>query len=165
MSQFSHFDEQGRTRMVNVGEKPVTDRFARASGVIQMKRETLDLVRTNGFEKGNVLEVARLAGIMSTKRTADLIPLCHPLPIAGVEVEFSFRSETEIQISASVSVSARTGAEMEALTAVSTAALTVYDMCKSVDKTMVINAIQLDEKRGGKSGHFVRKNDSTNESI
>ena len=145
--------------MVNVGEKPVTDRFARASGSIRMKAETQRLIRENQFSKGNVLEVARLAGIMATKRTADLIPLCHPLPISGVTIDFDFPSESEISVIAEVNVSAKTGAEMEALMAVSTATLTIYDMCKSVDREMTIHHVQLVEKWGGKSGHFVRDND------
>ena len=156
MSEFTHFDDQGRSQMVNVGDKPVSDRLARASGVIRMRPDTLIQIRDNGLKKGNVLEVARLAAIMAVKKTSDLIPLCHPLPISGVNVEFDFRSDSELGVSVTVRVSAKTGAEMEALTAVSTAALTVYDMCKAIDREMTIENIRLEEKSGGKSGHFVR---------
>ncbi|MEC9091673.1 MAG: cyclic pyranopterin monophosphate synthase MoaC [Planctomycetota bacterium] len=156
MPDFSHFDEHGGSRMVDVGNKPPSDRFARASGMVTMSAETQKQILDNRFSKGNVLEISRLAGIMAAKKTSDLIPLCHPLPICGVEIVFDFPSETEISISASVNVFAKTGAEMEALSAVSTAALTLYDMCKSVDRGMVIQQIQLEEKRGGQSGHFVR---------
>lgn len=142
--------------MVDVGDKPVADRYARASGKVVMSEQTLERIKTSDFSKGNVLEVARLAGIMATKRTSDLIPLCHPLPIAGVTIDFDFASATEISITAAVKVSAQTGAEMEALTAVSVTALTIYDMCKSADRSMTIHQIQLEEKWGGKSGHFVR---------
>ena len=156
MSEFTHFDDQGRSQMVNVGDKPVSDRLARASGIIRMRPDTLIQIRDNGLKKGNVLEVARLAAIMAVKKTSDLIPLCHPLPISGVNVEFDFRSDSELGVSVTVRVSAKTGAEMEALTAVSTAALTVYDMCKAIDREMTIENIRLEEKSGGKSGHFVR---------
>lgn len=156
MSEFTHFDDQGRSQMVNVGDKPVSDRLARASGIIRMRPDTLIQIRDNGLKKGNVLEVARLAAIMAVKKTSDLIPLCHSLPISGVNVEFDFRSDSELGVSVTVRVSAKTGAEMEALTAVSTAALTVYDMCKAIDREMTIENIRLEEKSGGKSGHFVR---------
>lgn len=156
MSEFTHFDDQGRSQMVNVGNKPVSNRLAKASGIIRMRPDTLIQIRNNGLKKGNVLEVARLAAIMAVKKTSDLIPLCHPLPISGVNVEFDFRSDSELGVSVTVRVTAKTGAEMEALTAVSTAALTVYDMCKAIDREMTIENIRLDEKSGGKSGHFVR---------
>lgn len=164
MSEFTHFDDQGRSRMVDVGDKPVTERFARASGMIGMNRETRTRILDARIEKGNVLEVARLAGIMATKRTADLIPLCHTLPISGVSIEFEFPGDDQIAVSAEVRVSARTGAEMEALTAVSTTLLTIYDMCKSLDREMIIQQIQLEEKWGGKSGHFVRQDSNRTES-
>lgn len=143
--------------MVDVGSKPVTDRFARASAKISMQPETLSRIREMGFRKGNVLEVARLAGIMAAKRTPDLIPLCHGLPLSGVELNFEFESASQIRIEASVTVSGKTGVEMEAMTAVSVAALTIYDMTKSVDRGMVIQSVMLEEKDGGKSGHFLRQ--------
>ena len=153
----THFDEHGASRMVDVGDKPVTARYAKASGRVRMKLETLRRIRDKGFAKGDVLEVARLAGIMAAKRTADLIPLCHPLPLESVTVAFDFPDDTTVTISAEVQVTAKTGVEMEALVAVSTCALTIYDMCKAVDRSMVIEAIQLEEKAGGQSGHFMRE--------
>ena len=156
MSRLSHFDEQGASRMVNVGEKEVTRRTARASAVVRMNSATKELVEKRDGVKGDVLEVARLAGIMAAKRTGDLIPLCHPLPLDAVKVDFISPSENSLRIEASVSVSAKTGVEMEALSAVSVAALTVYDMCKSVDRSMSIEKIQLEEKTGGRSGHYRR---------
>jgi len=157
MSTLSHFDESGASRMVDVGAKPETNRVARASAIVRMKPETLTLIRDKHVSKGDVLEVARLAGIMAAKKTADLIPLCHPLPLTSVKVDFSFPADDAIRIEATATVFARTGVEMEALTAVSVAALTVYDMCKSVDRAMKIEAVALEEKDGGKSGHFVRE--------
>jgi len=156
MSDLTHFDESGGSRMVNVGGKPVTERVARASGVVSMRTETLRLIRDRQLAKGDVLEVARLAGIMAAKRTGELIPLCHPLGIDAISIQFDFPSDGTVAIEATVSVSGRTGVEMEALTAVSVAALTIYDMCKSVDRGIVIERIQLEEKTGGKSGHYVR---------
>jgi cyclic pyranopterin phosphate synthase len=142
--------------MVDVGGKAETDRVARASAVVRMDADTLNLIRDRKLSKGNVLEVARLAGIMAAKKTADLIPLCHPLPLTSVRVEFAFCEPDCLQIESTVTVFARTGVEMEALTAVSVAALTVYDMAKAVDRGMTIERIRLEEKTGGKSGHFVR---------
>ena len=142
--------------MVDVGNKPVTERMARASGCVRMQPATLAQLRSGGMAKGDVLAVARLAGIMATKRTAELIPLCHPLPLDGVTVEFAFPDDATLAIEARVSVTARTGAEMEALLAVSIAALTVYDMCKSMDRGMTIDTVRLEEKSGGRSGHFTR---------
>lgn len=142
--------------MVDVGDKPSTTRIARASGVVRMQVETQHRIRDRKFSKGDVLEVARLAGIMAAKRTADLIPLCHTLPLDSVTLEFDFPDESSVSISAQVRVTAKTGVEMEALVAVSTAALTIYDMCKAIDRSMRIVAIQLEEKSGGRSGHFVR---------
>jgi cyclic pyranopterin phosphate synthase len=156
MSTLSHFDESGASRMVDVGAKPETNRTARASAVVRMRPETLQLVRDKGLAKGDVLEVARLAGIMAAKKTADLIPLCHPLPLTSVKLDFTFPAADAVRIEATVTVFARTGVEMEALTAVSVAALTVYDMCKAADRGMTIEAVRLEEKDGGKSGHFVR---------
>ena len=143
--------------MVDVGEKPVTKRLARASGLLRMAADTQQLIRDRKLAKGDVLEVARLAGIMAAKRTSDLIPLCHPLPLDAVQLDFQFPDGTTLQIEATVEVTARTGVEMEALTAVSVAALTIYDMCKAVDRGLIIERIQLEEKKGGRSGHFQRK--------
>jgi len=156
MSDSSHFDAEGRSRMVDVGSKPVTERMARASGRVRMSPATLQRIRGGSSAKGDVLEVARLAGIMAAKRTAELIPLCHPLPLDAVTVDFGFPDDATLAIEAVVRVTARTGAEMEALTAVSVAALTVYDMCKSLDRAMTIDALRLEEKSGGRSGHFQR---------
>ncbi|MAR13531.1 MAG: cyclic pyranopterin monophosphate synthase MoaC [Blastopirellula sp.] len=163
MPDFTHFDDSGASRMVDVGSKAVTTRVARASGSITMLPQTLQAVRDCGIGKGNVLEVARLAGIMAAKRTADLIPLCHPLGLDAVEIDFRFDDETTIHIVATARVTARTGVEMEAMVAVSTAALTIYDMCKSIDRGMVVKDIQLDEKSGGKSGHYIRSKSTDSE--
>ena len=157
MGQISHFDSQGASRMVDVSEKDVTARTARASGRVRMAADTLALIRDRTVAKGDVLEVARLAAIMAAKQTPSLIPLCHPLPLSSVNVSFSFPDSETIAIEAEVHVTARTGVEMEALTAVSVAALTVYDMCKSVDRSMVIGKIQVEEKSGGRSGHYRRE--------
>ena len=160
MSSLSHFDESGASRMVDVGAKPETQRVARASAVVRMQPATLALIRDRQLAKGDVLEVARLAGIMAAKKTADLIPLCHPLPLTSVKLDFSFPSADTVWIEATAKVFARTGVEMEALTAVSVAALTVYDMCKAADRGMTIERVRLEEKDGGKSGHFVRDPDA-----
>jgi cyclic pyranopterin monophosphate synthase len=156
MSKLNHFDDTGASRMVDVGEKPISRRLARASGVIRMSAETLLLIRDRRAAKGDVLEVARLAGIMAAKRTSELIPLCHNLPLESVTIDFDFADNNALSISATVQVEAKTGIEMEALTAVSVAALTVYDMCKAVDRGISIGPIQLDEKSGGRSGHWQR---------
>jgi cyclic pyranopterin phosphate synthase len=152
----THFDPHGASRMVDVGEKPVTPRFARASGRVRMQPATLALIRDRKLAKGDVLEVARLAGIMGAKRTSELIPLCHPLPTESVSVTFNFVDDATVAIEAAVRVTAKTGVEMEALTAVSVAALTIYDMCKAVDRAIEITDIRLEEKSGGRSGHYVR---------
>jgi len=155
--QFTHFDASGNARMVDVGAKTNTVRQATAAGLISMSRQAYDLVRAGTVRKGDVLGVARIAGIMAAKKVDRLIPLCHPLAITGVDIEFSFDdTRCAIEIAATVSITGRTGVEMEALTAVSVAALTVYDMCKAVDKAMVISDIRLLRKSGGKSGLFVR---------
>ncbi len=156
MSEFTHFDDQGASRMVDVTEKNVTPRMARASGRVRMAPATLDLIRDQRVAKGDVLEVARLAGIMAAKQTANLIPLCHPLPLDSVTLDFAVIDDATIEATAQTKVTARTGVEMEALTAVSVALLTIYDMCKSVDREIVIEQIRLEEKSGGRSGHFVR---------
>lgn len=155
--QFTHFDDSGNARMVNVSEKGETVRQATAAGSITMSRQAYDKIRQGTVKKGDVLGVARIAGIMAAKKVDQLIPLCHPLAITGADIAFSFNdAQCTIDIEATVSITGRTGVEMEALTAVSTAALTVYDMCKAVDKTMVISNIRLLRKSGGKSGVFVR---------
>ena len=156
MSELSHFDETGASRMVDTSGKPETLRLARASGRIRMEPATLQLIRDRRLAKGDVLEVARLAGIMAAKRTGELIPLCHPLPITSAQVDFSFEGDAVLCLEATVRVFGRTGVEMEALTAVSVAALTVYDMCKATDRTMTIERVRLEEKSGGKSGPFRR---------
>ena len=153
--KLSHFDEQGNARMVNVGEKAKTVRRALAEGRIAMRAETLRLIRTGGHAKGDVLSVARVAGIMAAKRTADLIPLCHPLSLTRVEIEFTPDEEnSRVRCETTVETQDRTGVEMEALMAVSITALTIYDMCKAVDKAMKIENIRLISKVGGKSGDF-----------
>lgn len=156
MSELPHFDADGQARMVDVGEKPMTRRLAVASGRVQMDPATLILIRDNQVKKGDVLELARIAGVMATKRTADLIPLCHPIRLNSVEIGFEFLDASTIGIRATVGATDRTGVEMEAMTAVSTAGLVIYDMCKSVDRSMMISNVQLEEKSGGKSGHFRR---------
>jgi cyclic pyranopterin monophosphate synthase len=156
MKELTHFDEHGASRMVDTSAKPETLREARASGLVRMDPSTLTCIRDRGLAKGDVLEVARLAGIMAAKRTSDLIPLCHPLPITSVAVDFTFADEDLLRIETTVRIFGRTGVEMEALTAVSVAALTVYDMCKSIDRVMSIERIRLEEKSGGRSGPFRR---------
>ena len=157
MSDFSHFSPDGASRMVDVGDKAVTRRTARAEGFVLMQPETLRLLQNRGLAKGDVLEVARLAGIMATKKTADLIPLCHVLPLEKADVRYSFPLENSVRVEVCVSTEAKTGVEMEALTAVSVACLTIYDMCKSVDRAMEIRSVRLVEKTGGRSGHFLRE--------
>jgi cyclic pyranopterin phosphate synthase len=157
MPTFAHLDEEGRGRMVDVSEKAATAREAAAQGVITMQPETFDLIMEQKAKKGNVLETASIAGIMAAKRTAELIPMCHPLPITHVQVDFFPHPDTNsIRIEAVVRVVGQTGVEMEALTAVSIAALTIYDMCKSYDRAMTISDVYLLKKSGGKSGAFVR---------
>ncbi|HWG43857.1 MAG TPA: cyclic pyranopterin monophosphate synthase MoaC [Gemmataceae bacterium] len=156
MADLTHFDEHGASRMVDTSAKAETLREAKASGLVRMNPATLSLIRDRGLAKGDVLEVARLAGIMAAKRTGDLIPLCHPLPITSATVDFTFAGNDVLRIEATVRVFGRTGVEMEALTAVSVAALTVYDMCKAVDRVMTVERIRLEEKSGGRSGTFRR---------
>jgi cyclic pyranopterin phosphate synthase len=156
-NDLTHFDDEGASRMVDVGGKAVTERLARASGLVRMQAGTLARIKERGLAKGDVLEVARLAGIMAAKRTGELIPLCHPLALDGIALGFSFPDEQTVAIEATVRVTAKTGVEMEALVAVSVAALTIYDMCKAIDRGMSIERVQLEEKSGGKSGHFVRE--------
>jgi cyclic pyranopterin phosphate synthase len=156
MAELTHFDADGASRMVDVGDKPVTRRTARASAAVRMAADTLKLILERKAKKGDVLEVARLAGIMAAKRTADLIPLCHPLAIDSVTVDFTSTGNETLVIEGTVAVEAKTGVEMEALTVVSVAALTVYDMCKSMDRGITIERIQLEEKSGGRTGHWLR---------
>jgi cyclic pyranopterin phosphate synthase len=157
MKKLSHTDAQGRARMVDVAAKQATVREAIATGVVRMQPAVLHLIVAGAMPKGDVLAVARVAGIMAAKKTPELIPLCHPLPVSSVKVEFTPDEATgTITIEARVKVEAKTGVEMEALTAVSVAALTIYDMCKAVDKGMVIADICLRKKTGGKSGTYVR---------
>jgi cyclic pyranopterin phosphate synthase len=152
----SHIDERGQARMVDVGHKPVTRRQAAARGWVVMKPETLLLIQSGGLPKGDVLATARLAGIMAAKRTWELIPLCHPLPLEAVTVECRpDEASNAVVVTATVHVTARTGAEIEALTAVSVAALTIYDMCKAVDRSMHIESVRLLSKSGGQSGTWV----------
>lgn len=157
MSELTHFDEHGASRMVDTSAKPETLRQAKASAQVRMSPATLALIRDRGLAKGDVLEVARLAGIMAAKRTGELIPLCHPLPITSAVVDFTFAADDLLRIEATVRVFGRTGVEMEALTAASVAALTVYDMCKAVDRAMSVERIRLEEKSGGRSGDFRRQ--------
>jgi cyclic pyranopterin monophosphate synthase len=157
MKKLSHVDARGRARMVDVAEKAVTIREAVASGTVRMSPNVLRLIMTGQIPKGDVLAVARVAGIMAAKKTPELIPLCHPLPISSVNLEFTpYKDTGTITIEARVKVQAKTGVEMEALTAVSAAALTIYDMCKAVEKDIVISDICLQKKTGGKSGTYVR---------
>src|SRR5688572_14189516 len=153
--RLSHVDRRGRVKMVDVGDKPVTNREAVARGEIAMNAAALKAIRTGGVAKGDPLQTARLAGIMAAKQTAALIPLCHPLPLSHVSVELT-ATRTGYRIESRVRTTAPTGVEMEALTAVSVAALTIYDMIKAVDKTMVIGDICVLEKKGGRSGHYRR---------
>ena len=155
-ASLSHIDEAGKVRMVDVGSKPDTERVAVARGSVVMQPETLGLIKSSGFDKGDVLGVARVAGIMAAKETAHLIPLCHPLPLHQVIVDFELdEARSAVNITATTKTTAKTGVEMEALTAVSVAALTIYDMCKSADRGMRIDAVRLVSKSGGKSGNIV----------
>jgi len=157
MASFTHIDEKGRVRMVDVSEKSPTIREAIAQGLVSMQPETFDKIQNQSIKKGNVLETARIAGILGAKKTADLIPMCHPLNITHVQVDFyPDVSSHSIRIEASVRIKDQTGVEMEALTAVSIAALTIYDMCKSYDREITIKDICLLHKSGGKSGNFQR---------
>lgn len=159
MSEFTHLDEKGRVRMVDVGDKEPTDRRAVAGGTITMQADTFDKVVQNAVRKGNVFETARIAGILAAKQTHTLVPMCHPVNIRHVQIDFFPDKEASaIYIQALARASDRTGVEMEALTAVSVAALTIYDMCKSHDRAMVISRICLEEKSGGKSGTYIREN-------
>ena len=152
----SHINEQGYARMVDVSDKEDTVRFARAQAVVRMQAETLIMIRDGAIKKGDVLAVAQVGGIMGAKQTSNMIPMCHPLSITGVDLNFSLdATQASIVISSQVKTTGKTGVEMEALTAVSIAALTIYDMCKAVDRWMEITDIRLIEKSGGKSGHLI----------
>ena len=156
MSELTHFNEQGRAHMVDVTAKAVTHRVAVAAGEIRMAPETLQKVREGTMKKGDVLAVAQVAGIMAAKHNADLIPMCHPLMLTGVDIDFALEDDpSRVEIRATVSCNGETGVEMEALTAVSVAALTIYDMCKAVQKDMQITNIRLLRKSGGKSGDYI----------
>lgn len=156
MSKLTHFDDEGKAIMVDVGDKEATQRVAVARGLVKMQPETLVRILDKQMDKGDVFAVARLAGIMAAKKTSELIPLCHPLLINSVTVEFNpDHDNAQVEIEATVKVTGQTGVEMEALTVVSVAALTIYDMCKAVDKTMQVDKLRLVEKQGGRSGHFI----------
>lgn len=158
MSKLTHLDEQGRVKMVDVSQKADSERTAIARGEVHMKKETLDLIRAGQIKKGDVLTVAQIAGITASKRTSDLIPLCHPLPLSKVDVDLALDDSLPgVIITATAKVTGKTGVEMEALTAVSVAALTVYDMAKAVEKTMRIQNIRLIEKHGGQSGDVINE--------
>lgn len=153
MADFTHFNEEGRAKMVDVGSKSETERVAVAAGRVLVNRETFRLIKSGGMKKGDVLGTAQVAGIMAAKRTSDIVPMCHPLMLTGIDIRFELNEELPaVEIRAEVKCRGVTGVEMEALTAVSAAALTVYDMCKAVQKDMVIERICLLSKRGGKSG-------------
>ena len=158
MAQLSHLDAEGRARMVDVTEKDITSRVAVARGKIFMRAETLGMIIEKRVAKGDVFSVARVAGIMGAKRTPELIPMCHPLNITSVEISLTpAKNPSRVEIEATVKVTGQTGVEMEAMTAVAVSALTIYDMCKAVDREMTIGKIQLTKKSGGKSGTFTRK--------
>lgn len=158
MSKLTHLDEHGNAKMVDVAHKPETERVAIARGEIHMKKETLDLIRAGQIKKGDVLTVAQIAGISASKQTSNLIPLCHPLPISKIDIDFELvETPPSIVITSTVKVTGKTGVEMEALTAVSIAALTIYDMAKAAEKTMRIQNIRLIEKHGGQSGDVVNE--------
>ena len=158
MPDFTHFNDQGRAKMVDVGENPISNRTAIAAGRVLVNEETFSLIKSGGMKKGDVLTVAQIAGVMGAKRTPDLIPMCHPILLSGINLKLWLdEMRHSVEIEASVSCDGRTGVEMEALTAVSTAALTVYDMCKAVQKDMCITDIRLLQKTGGVHGDFTRE--------
>ena len=161
MADFTHFNEQGRAKMVDVGEKPVTVRTASAAARVLVNAETFALIKSGGMKKGDVLTVAQVAGVMGAKRTPDLIPMCHPILMDGIDLELHLdEARLSVEITATVRCGGRTGVEMEALTAVSTAALTVYDMCKAVQKDMTITDIRLLSKSGGVHGDYLREEEA-----
>ncbi len=156
-AKLTHIDEDGASRMVDVSEKDVTERIAVAHARVTMKPETFSLIMDKKITKGDVLGVARVAGIMAAKKTSELVPMCHPLNLNSVKIDYEDNNQDSIEIASEVKVSGKTGVEMEALTAVSICALTIYDMCKSADRSMLISDVYLVKKSGGKSGNFVRK--------
>lgn len=157
MGKLNHFDQAGNAIMIDVTEKDVTERMAIACGQITMNQETFQVIREGGAKKGDVLGVARVAGIMATKRTSELIPMCHPLMLTKASIDFEFIEESgSILVTCTTKLAGKTGVEMEALTGVTTALLTIYDMCKAMDRSMEIGQIHLLEKSGGKSGHYIR---------
>ena len=156
MTDFTHFNEQGRARMVDVSGKEPTYRTAVAAGTVRMQPSTVEAIRTGGVPKGDVLAVAQVAGIMAAKRTSEIVPMCHPLALTGVDLRFALRADA-VDVEAAVRCRGETGVEMEALHAVTAAALTIYDMCKALEKGMVISDVRLLEKTGGKSGDYRRK--------
>jgi cyclic pyranopterin phosphate synthase len=159
MSQeLTHFDQTGASRMVDTSDKPVTHRMAQASALVEMQPETLRMILDRQVSKGDVFEVARLAGIMAAKRTSDLIPLCHPLGLTSVAIDFETLGATSVQITVTAKVQAQTGVEMEALTAAAVAGLTIYDMCKAVDRSIVIREVRLQQKTGGVHGDWILDN-------
>lgn len=155
--KMTHLDENGRAIMVDISQKTDTERVAVASGTVKMLPETLEMIRSGEVKKGDVLAVARVAGIMAAKKTSELIPLCHPLPLTSAKIDFEFVDDNMLKIISETKTIYATGVEMEALTAVSVAALTIYDMCKAVDRGMVIGEIKLEKKSGGRSGEFLRE--------
>ena len=158
MADFTHFNEQGRAKMVDVGEKPVSQRIAVAAGRVLVNENTFALIKSGGMKKGDVLTVAQIAGVMGAKKTPDIIPMCHPILMDGIDIQLHLdEARKSVEITAAVSCDGRTGVEMEALTAVSAAALTVYDMCKAVQKDMVIADIRLVKKTGGVHGDYIRE--------
>jgi len=158
MTELTHLDAEGKAKMVDVTDKEVTQRKAVAEATVSMSARTLQLIKEGGHKKGDVLSVARIAGIQAAKKCSELIPLCHPLMLTSVDVELQLEEEdSQVRIQSSCKLTGQTGVEMEALTAASVAALTIYDMCKAVDKSMVISHIRLLEKLGGRSGHWIRQ--------
>ncbi len=155
--KMTHLDENGRAIIVDISQKTDTERVAVASGTVKMLPETLEMIRSGEVKKGDVLAVARVAGIMAAKKTSELIPLCHPLPLTSAKIDFEFVDDNTLKIISETKTTYATGVEMEALTAVSVAALTIYDMCKAVDRGMVIGEIKLEKKSGGRSGEFMRE--------
>lgn len=155
--KMTHLDENGRAIMVDISQKTDTERVAVASDTVKMLPETLEMIRSGEVKKGDVLAVARVAGIMAAKKTSELIPLCHPLPLTSAKIDFEFVDDNTLKIISETKTTYATGVEMEALTAVSVAALTIYDMCKAVDRGMVIGEIKLEKKSGGRSGEFMRE--------
>lgn len=159
MNELNHFDKNGNAVMVDVTEKDITERAAIASGIIKMNKKTYDIINEKKADKGDVLNVARIAGIMAAKKTSELIPLCHPLMLTKVTIDFDMnRDKNEIKVFCTTKINWKTGVEMEALTGVTTALLTIYDMCKASDRAMEITSIHLEEKYGGKSGHYKKNN-------